>query len=138
MNYVDYYIRDFPFLLAEGFSCHSRASPRTPPSLFQWIENSLRKGFHTSNMKNLPSLLYREKTFAVSWARKIISFYSLLLGAEREGKKLSTGVYCEIANGSARSQEELTVLAMVGERFGRQQLDLLPLGVSLPLRHVIS
>lgn len=66
-----------------------------------------------------------------------MSFYSLLLGAEREGRKLSTGVHCEIASGSARTREELTVLAMAGEKFGRQQLDLLPLGVSLPLRHVI-
>ncbi|KAI8559283.1 hypothetical protein RHMOL_Rhmol04G0159900 [Rhododendron molle] len=30
---------------------------------------------------------------------------------------------------------KLTVLAMVAERFGLQQLDLLPSGVSLPLRH---
>ncbi|KAI7741534.1 hypothetical protein M8C21_022341 [Ambrosia artemisiifolia] len=42
------------------------------------------------------------------------------------------------ATGSANSPEELTVLAMVGERFGLQQLDLLPAGVSLPLRHVLD
>lgn len=137
-NYVDYYIRDFPFLLAEGCSFHSCASPRTPPSLFRWIENCLHKGYHVSNMKNLPPLLCRENIYVVSWARKIVAFYSVLVGAERKGRILSTGVYCEIANGSARTIEELTVLAMVGERFGRQQLDLLPLGVSLPLRHVIA
>ncbi|URE26434.1 Anaphase-promoting complex subunit [Musa troglodytarum] len=64
--------------------------------------------------------------------------HSIGRGAERKGRILSTGVYCEIANGSARTIEELTVLAMVGERFGRQQLDLLPLGVSLPLRHALD
>ncbi|CAL9156743.1 unnamed protein product [Musa hybrid cultivar] len=137
-NYVDYYIRDFPFLLAEGCSFHSCASPRTPPSLFRWIENCLHKGYHVSNMKNLPPLLCRENIYVVSWARKIVAFYSVLVGAERKGRILSTGVYCEIANGSARTIEELTVLAMVGERFGRQQLDLLPLGVSLPLRHALD
>ncbi|XP_042399420.1 anaphase-promoting complex subunit 1 [Zingiber officinale] len=137
-NYVDHYVRDFPFLLAEGFPFQSCASPRTPPSIFQWIENCMQKGCYTSNMNNLPSLLFREKIFIVSWARKIVSFYSLLLGAEREGRKLSTGVHCEIASGSAKTREELTVLAMAGERFGRQQLDLLPLGVSLPLRHALD
>lgn len=72
----------------------------------------------------------------VSWARKIVSFYSILSGATLSGKKLSSGVYCNIALGSHCSKEELTVLAMVGERFGLQQLDSLPSGVSLPLRHV--
>lgn len=71
-----------------------------------------------------------------SWARKIISFYSILSGAKWFGKKLSSGVYCNVATGSHCSKEELTVLAMVGERFGLQQLDSLPSGVSLPLRHV--
>ncbi|WOL06876.1 anaphase-promoting complex subunit 1 isoform X1 [Canna indica] len=137
-NYMDYYARDFPSLLDESCSFDSCATPRTPPSLFQWIENCLQKGCHASNMKNLPLLLCRDKICVLSWARKIVSFYSLLLGAERKGRKLSTGVYCEIANGSARMPEELTVLAMVGERFGRQQLDLLPLGVSLPLRHALD
>ncbi|KAI5446156.1 hypothetical protein KIW84_014128 [Lathyrus oleraceus] len=35
-------------------------------------------------------------------------------------------------------KEELTVLAMVGERFGLQQFDSLPSGVSLPLRHALD
>jgi anaphase-promoting complex subunit 1 len=78
----------------------------------------------------------KQKVSAVSWGRKVVSFYSLLLGAERKGKYLSSGVYGEVASGSARNTEELTVLAMVAEKFGRQQLDLLPVGVSLVLRHV--
>lgn len=89
-----------------------------------------------ANLNDIPPLICRDKSLVVSLARKIVSFYSLLLGAERRGRKLSTGVYCEVANGSVRTVEELTVLAMVGERFGRQYLDLLPVGVSLPLRHV--
>ncbi|OAY80293.1 Anaphase-promoting complex subunit 1 [Ananas comosus] len=77
---------------------------------------------------HFPPLICRDKSLVVSLARKIVSFYSLLLGAERTGRKLSTGVYCEVANGSVRTVGELTVLAMVGERFGRQYLDLLPVG----------
>ena len=65
-----------------------------------------------------------------------MSFYSLLSGAKQIGNKLSSGVYCNIVEGSHCTKEELTVLAMVGERFGLKQLDLLPSGVSLPLRHV--
>jgi hypothetical protein len=63
-------------------------------------------------------------------------------GGVREAKVTTTKisllatVYCEVASGSARNTEELTVLAMVAEKFGHQQLDLLPVGVSLVLRHV--
>ncbi|KAF5193734.1 Anaphase-promoting complex subunit [Thalictrum thalictroides] len=65
-------------------------------------------------------------------------FYSLLSGAERTGRKLSSGVYCKIARGSSHTSEETTVLAMVVEGFGLRQLDLLPAGVSLPLRHALD
>jgi hypothetical protein len=76
------------------------------------------------------------KSLVVGWARKVLSFFSLLLGAKKDGATLSSGVNCEIATGSARNREEIMVLAMVAEKFGRQHLDLLPVGVSLPLRHV--
>ena len=91
-----------------------------------------------SNLDDIPALMCKQKGSAVSWGRKVVSFYSLLLGAERKGRNLSSGVYCEVASGSARNTEELTVLAMVGENFGRQQLDLLPIGVSLVLCHVCA
>ncbi|XP_038980234.1 anaphase-promoting complex subunit 1 isoform X2 [Phoenix dactylifera] len=137
-GYVDYYVRDFPHVLIEVHSFPSNTAPRTPPCLFRWLKNCLQQGCYSANLSDLSPLLYKDKSYAVSWARKIVSFYSLLLGAERKGRKLSTGVYCDIANGSARTPEELTILAMVGERFGCQQLDLLPLGVSLPLRHALD
>ncbi|KAL0382140.1 UNVERIFIED_CONTAM: Anaphase-promoting complex subunit [Sesamum calycinum] len=54
----------------------------------------------------------------------------------QSGNKLSSGVTCNIASGLYRTREELTVLGMVGEKFGLQHLDLLPAGVSLPLRHL--
>ena len=60
----------------------------------------------------------------------------MLFGDKPVGQKLSSGVPCNIAPGSYSSNEELAILAMAGERFGLQQLDLLPSGVSLPLRHV--
>ncbi|KAF8652488.1 hypothetical protein HU200_062821 [Digitaria exilis] len=137
-TYVDYYCRDFTLNLNELPSVASSTSLRTPPSLFRWFEYCLRHGCDSAKLEDIPTLMRKQKVSAVSWGRKVVSFYSLLLGAEMEGKNLSSGVYSEVASGSARNPEELTVLAMVAEKFGRQQLDLLPVGVSLVLRHALD
>ncbi|KAJ0979367.1 hypothetical protein J5N97_014841 [Dioscorea zingiberensis] len=137
-SFADYYIRDFPYILREVGSSSCTISPKSPPNLFRWLENCLKQGCHSADTSDIPSLVSMDKICVVAWARKIVCFYSLLLGAERVGRKLSSGVYCEIARGSTRTREEVTVLAMVAERFGRQQLDLLPVGVSLPLRHALD
>ncbi|XP_071734398.1 anaphase-promoting complex subunit 1 [Rutidosis leptorrhynchoides] len=137
-DYLDYYIRDFP-ILSRKYSIHNTSlSQKTPPSLFRWLENCLRYGCIGTNVSDLPALMRKDGNSVVSWARKIVSFYSVLCGVKINGNKLSSDVYCKFATGSASTPEELTVLAMVGERFGLQQLDLLPVGVSLPLRHVLD
>eukprot|EP00268_Persea_americana_P044215 TRINITY_DN4466_c0_g1_i1.p1 TRINITY_DN4466_c0_g1~~TRINITY_DN4466_c0_g1_i1.p1 ORF type:complete len:1760 (-),score=299.95 TRINITY_DN4466_c0_g1_i1:451-5376(-) len=136
-SYVDHYLRDYPYLLQKVVSCPSSVH-RVPPCLFRWLETCLRYGCHFVNDNDLPPLICKNGSSVVSLGRKIVSFYSLLLGSERIGRKLSTGVYYNIAKGSASTPEELTVLAMVAERFGLQQLDLLPAGVSLPLRHALE
>ncbi|KAJ0045529.1 hypothetical protein Pint_06537 [Pistacia integerrima] len=135
--YLDHYIRDFPSLSKGVGMCTSSFSSKTPLSLFKWLENCLQHGCSSSNINDLPPLIRKDGSSVVSSARKIVSFYNLLLGVKPTGKKLSSGVYCNIASGSYCTNEELTVLAMVGENFGLQQLDLLPCGVSLPLRHII-
>lgn len=135
-SFADYYIRDFPCILGEIGSYSCTVSPKSPPNLFRWLESCLKYGCHSVDTSDIPPLVFSDKICAVGWARKIVCFYSLLLGAERVGRKLSTGVYCDLAKGSIRTKEEVTVLAMVAEKFGRQQLDILPVGVSLPLRHV--
>uniref|UniRef100_A0A1D1Y4T9 Anaphase-promoting complex subunit 1 n=2 Tax=Anthurium amnicola TaxID=1678845 RepID=A0A1D1Y4T9_9ARAE len=137
-GYADHYIRDFPFVSLNIAAIHSSPSPRCPPSLFRWFERCLQCGCKPEHANDLPHMVSKDKGSAVSWARKIVAFYSLLLGAERNEQKLSSGVYCDIARGKARTAEELTVLAMVAERFNLQQLDLLPAGVSLPLRHALD
>lgn len=135
-NYLDHYIRDFPGLILKIGTCEMPFSQKTPPSLFRWLENCMQHGCSSANTNDLPPLICKDGNSVVSWARKIVSFYSLLCGGKQIGKKLSSGVYCNVAMGSYCTSEELTVLAMVGERFGLQQLDSLPSGVSLPLRHV--
>ncbi|KAI4306844.1 hypothetical protein L6164_030088 [Bauhinia variegata] len=137
-NYLDHYIRDFPGLSKKYPMYEISISQKTPTSIFRWLENCLQHGCSSAGISNLPPLVLKDGSSAVSWARKIVSFYSILSGAKFLGKKLSSGVYCNIAMGSHCSREELTVLAMVGERFGLQQLDSLPSGVSLPLRHALD
>ncbi|KAG6735069.1 hypothetical protein I3842_01G302100 [Carya illinoinensis] len=137
-SYLDHYHRDFPGLSNKVGMCMTSFSWKTAPSLFRWLENCLRHGSSSVNMDDLPPSVCKDGSSVVSWARKIVSFYSLLSGAEQIGRKLSSGVYCNIAMGSHCTNEELTVLAMVGENFGLQQLDSLPSGVSLPLRHALD
>lgn len=136
LSYLDHYKRDFPGFLKDFGMSQFLFTSKTPPSLFRWLENCLQHGCGSASICDLPLLVCRNGTSVVNWARKIISFYSLLCGAEQSGKSLSTGVTCNIAPGLYHTREELTVLGMVGERFGLHHLDLLPAGVSLPLRHV--
>nr|KYP73070.1 Anaphase-promoting complex subunit 1 [Cajanus cajan] len=137
-NYLDHYIRDFPGLCKKFLKSGITISLKNCPSLFRWLENCLQYGFNYANINDLPALVCKEGSSVVSIARKVVCFYSILSGAKLLGKKLSSGVYCNITMGSYSSKEELTVLAMVGERFGLQQLDSLPSGVSLPLRHALD
>ncbi|KRH14935.1 hypothetical protein GLYMA_14G058400v4 [Glycine max] len=136
--YLDHYIRDFPGLCKKFLKSGITISPKICPSLFRWFENCLQYGSNYANINDLPALVCKEGSSVVSIARKVVCFYSILSGAKLLGKKLSTGVYCNITMGSHSSKEELTILAMVGERFGLQQLDSLPSGVSLPLRHALD
>ncbi|KAK6929487.1 Anaphase-promoting complex subunit 1, middle domain [Dillenia turbinata] len=137
-NFVDYYIRDFPYLKKKARELKAPLSQRTPPCVFRWLENTLQHGSSFAKASDLPSLICKDGIPVVSGARKVVSFYSLLSGAKQIGKKLSSGVYCNVAPGSYCTNEELTVLAMVGERFGLKQLDLLPVGVSLALWHALD
>ncbi|XP_027163442.1 anaphase-promoting complex subunit 1 [Coffea eugenioides] len=137
-GYLDYYMRDFPSLSNDFGMSQSSLMNKTPPSLFRWLESCLLHGYSSAKISDLPFLIRKDGTSAVCWARKIVSFYSLLCGAEQLGKGLSSGVCYTVASGSHSTKEELVVLAMVGEAFGLQELDLLPVGVSLPLRHALA
>ncbi|XP_021862745.2 anaphase-promoting complex subunit 1 isoform X2 [Spinacia oleracea] len=136
-SYIDHYVRDFPFL-SKIIRRNQTSSPRSPPSLYRWLESCLLHGVDFANLDDIPPLARKNGSSCVSWSRKVVSFYSLLSGAENMGGKLSSGVSCKIASGSSSNPEEKMVLAMVAEGFGLQQLDLLPIGVSLPLRHAVD
>ncbi|KAL6526857.1 hypothetical protein OROGR_015947 [Orobanche gracilis] len=138
LSYLDHYKRDFPGLLKDFKFSQYLSTPRSPPSIYRWLENCLQHGSGHASICDLPPLICKDGTSIVNWTRKIVSFYSLLCGANHSGKRLSSGVTCNIAPGLYHTREELTVLGMVGEKFGLQHLDLLPAGVALPLRHAID
>ncbi|KAK4776978.1 hypothetical protein SAY86_005666 [Trapa natans] len=137
-SYIDHYVRDFPALIKKFGNYPDSLSSKTPPSLFRWIEFSMQGGCNSADISDLPSLIRSDGSTVVSLGRKIVSFYSLLSGAEQVGRKLSSGVFCNVALGSYSTTAEHMVLAMVGENFGLQQLDSLPSGISLPLRHALD
>lgn len=137
-SYVEHYIRDFPFLCKRNRSFQTTSSPTSSPSLYRWLENCLLHGYAHAGINDIPALVQKDRSSVVSWARKIVLFYSLLSGARLRDGKLTSGIYCNIALGSYSTAEEQTVLAMVGEGFGLQQMDMLPVCVSLPLRHALD
>ncbi|KAL9250913.1 Anaphase-promoting complex subunit 1-like protein [Drosera capensis] len=136
-KYVEHYVRDFPFLSSKARSCKMVFSQRVAPSLYRWLKNCLMHGLSHTKTDDIPLLVCKEGSSVVGLARKVVAFYSLLSGERCVSKKLASGVYCNVASGSVSCPEEQTVLAMVGEGFGLQQLDLLPVGLSLPLRHAL-
>lgn len=135
-SYIDHYARDFPSLFKEVEMNDASIYWKTPPSLFRWLETSLRHGYASADANDLPPLVCTDGSSVASRARKVVSFYSILSGAQQIGNKLSSGVPCNLAEGSYSTCEEHIILAMVGERFGLKELDNLPAGISLPLRHV--
>ncbi|EPS73838.1 hypothetical protein M569_00901, partial [Genlisea aurea] len=138
IKYLDHYKLDFPILLKDLIAPHAYTVQKTPPNLMRWLESCLQHGYGSANPADLPRLICIGRASVVKLGQNIVSFYGLLCGAEQFGGRLACGLNCNIAPGLYHNSEELTVLAMVGEKFGLQQLDLLPAGVSLPLRHAVD
>jgi anaphase-promoting complex subunit 1 len=142
MNYVDHYTRDFPTAvpsmpnLVEPTNLRNKG--RAPASLFQWLEDCLKGKESAENVMRLPVLLTKIGTNCVDWSRKVVGFFELLTGSELNGRQLPSGVHISVAKGTVTVPEQRAVLAMVAEGFGLPDLDRLPPGVSLPLRHVCN
>lgn len=140
-EYVDYYTRDFPTAISDvsgASTSHFRGINRTPCSLLRWLENRVKGKYPASNEESLPSLLFKDGVMCVDWSRKVLGFYDLMIGGQRSGDFSETGFHMRLSKGSVNTSEQRTVLAMVAEGFGLPNLDRLPSGVSIPLRHVCS
>ena len=142
LDYVDQYARDFPMAVQAVAkpleSSRLRTETRELPNLFKWLEDSLRTKRPAESSKYLPDLLTKAKVTCVQWSRKVVGFYEVLAGGLLKNGLLPSGVQLQIAAGSATSAEQRTVLAMVAEEFGLPDLDRLPPGISLPLRHALD
>jgi anaphase-promoting complex subunit 1 len=139
LEYVDHYTRDFPTFvpsLPELSKSVLNTPARRPPNLFQWIMVRIRRERSPDDAAGLPPLLLKEGARCVEWSRKIIGFYELLYANEEGRKALSSGVHVAISDGTSSQPEHRMVLAMVAENFSFPDLDRLPCGVSLPMRHV--
>ncbi|CAM6126515.1 unnamed protein product [Calypogeia fissa] len=138
---VDHYTRDFPTVvpsLPELSKPLLNTVGRKPPSLFEWILKSIKNRNTPRDQEGLPPLVQNEDATCVEWSRKVVGFYELLLGNEGTGKTIPTRVNVAISRGTAIQPEHNMVLAMVAETFSLPDLDRLPCGVSLPMRHALD
>ncbi|KAF2296279.1 hypothetical protein GH714_037223 [Hevea brasiliensis] len=117
-----------------NMKCEQSSEESFSGELLQESLGSLHALYENLKLDNLRKL----RNFCSELGTKDSLLLQFLCGGKQLGKKLSSGVHCNVAIGSYGTSEELTVLAMVGERFGWQQLDSLPSGVSLPLRHELE
>ncbi|CAM6122933.1 unnamed protein product [Calypogeia fissa] len=141
LEYVDHYTRDFPTVvppLPELSKPLLNTVGRKPPSLFEWILKSIKNRNTPRDREGLPPLVQNEDATCVEWSRKVVGFYELLLGNEGTGKTIPTRVNVAISRGTAIQPEHNMVLAMVAETFSLPDLDRLPCGVSLPMRHALD
>ncbi|BBN07484.1 anaphase-promoting complex subunit 1 [Marchantia polymorpha subsp. ruderalis] len=141
LEYVDHYTRDFPTVvppLPELSKNSLHGTWRTPANLFRWVEYRIKKRRMPRSGEGLPALLLREGVLSVEWSRKVVGFYELLLGDEETAKEKPTVVHIGMSRGTANRPEHKMVLAMVAEAFSLPDLDRLPCGISLPLRHALN
>ncbi|KAL2629518.1 hypothetical protein R1flu_014204 [Riccia fluitans] len=141
LEYVDHYTRDFPTVVPPLPGL--KQSPfqgkwRTPESLFTWLENCIKRRRLVKGREGLPALLLKENLTCVEWSRKVVGFYELLLGDGDTTKEKPTIVHIAMSRGTATRSEHKMVLAMVAEAFSLPDLDRLPCGISLPLRHALN
>ncbi|KAL3687507.1 hypothetical protein R1sor_013816 [Riccia sorocarpa] len=141
LEYVDHYSRDFPTFvppLPELKQSPFQGKWKTPESLFKWLENCIKRRKVIKGSEGLPALLLRENLTCVEWSRKVVGFYELLLGDAETAEGKPTRVHVAISRGTTNRSEHKMVLAMVAEAFSLPDLDRLPCGISLPLRHALN
>ncbi|MCO5580419.1 hypothetical protein L7F22_034285 [Adiantum nelumboides] len=140
-NYLDYYARDFPKLFELFKGVHPPTSFTTlkvPFNIFGYLEDIIKYGKAVLPGDNFPSLYTKRNSVCVSFTRKVMAFYELLVYKGAVTGSLPSGIHLTIADGSFQTPEQRLVLAMVGEKFSLADLDRLPAGVSLLLRHALN
>ncbi|KAG8444074.1 hypothetical protein GDO86_009313 [Hymenochirus boettgeri] len=158
-TYVDFYFRDYPALVRTTFwTCHieltqigfmsypSFFTPE-PPSIYHWLSSCL-KGEKVTPYPYLPGICERSKLVVLSVALYIFGDESAVLHEPRKYLyKITAGQrkqqldedrrHSLRSTPSVSSLSEKLVVWMANIGFTLQDLETLPFGIALPIRHAV-
>uniref|UniRef100_F7E2X8 Anaphase-promoting complex subunit 1 n=1 Tax=Xenopus tropicalis TaxID=8364 RepID=F7E2X8_XENTR len=158
-TYMDFYFRDYPTLVKTtnqtcrieptqiGFMNYPSFFTAEPPSIYHWLSSRL-KGEKVTPYPYLPGICERSKLVVLSFALYILGDETAVLHEPRK-------YLCKITAGQRKQQlgddrryslkptpsvsglSEKLVVWMTNIGFTLQDLESLPFGVALPIRHAI-
>ncbi|XP_073484146.1 anaphase-promoting complex subunit 1 [Aquarana catesbeiana] len=158
-SYMDFYFRDFPaFLRNSNQNCHVEPTElglmsypsfftAEPPSIYHWLSSCV-KGEEVAAYPYLPGICERSRLVALSVALYIrgdenavsneTSKYLSKITAGQRKQQQEDVRRCSIKlNPVASDLSEKLVVWMTDIGFSLQDLESLPFGVALPIRHAI-
>ncbi|XP_073401268.1 anaphase-promoting complex subunit 1-like isoform X2 [Dendrobates tinctorius] len=157
--YIDFYFRDYPALLKNsgqtycmeptqiGFMNYPLFFSSDPPSIYQWLSSCL-KGEKLLAYPYLPGICERSKLVTLSFAQYILgdetavsngtSKYLCKITAGQRKQQLEDDRRCSLKpTPTVSSLAEKLVVWMTNIGFSLQDLESLPFGVALSIRHAI-
>ncbi|XP_069625312.1 anaphase-promoting complex subunit 1 isoform X3 [Ranitomeya imitator] len=157
--YIDFYFRDYPALLRNSgqtycmdptqisFLNYPSFFTSDPPSIYQWLSSCL-KGEKLLAYPYLPGICERSKLVALSFAQYILgdetavsngtSKYLSKITAGQRKQQLEDDRRCSLKpTPTVSSLAEKLVVWMTNIGFSLQDLESLPFGVALSIRHAI-
>ncbi|XP_078504893.1 anaphase-promoting complex subunit 1 [Lissotriton helveticus] len=159
-QYIDFYYRDYPTLLKipgqvctsgpgqTGFMYHPSYFTEEPPSIYQWLSSCL-KGEGANPYPYVPGICERSRLVVLSVALYILGDENALLnesskylskitaGQRKQQKEQDNKRISLKPNTCASSLSEKLVVWMTTVGFTLRDLESLPFGVALPVRHAI-
>ncbi|XP_075719012.1 anaphase-promoting complex subunit 1 [Rhinoderma darwinii] len=157
--YTDFYFRDYPALLRNsgqtccieptqiGFMSYPSFFTSDPPSIYQWLSCCL-KGERQTAYPYLPGICERSELVVLSFALYILGdenaiangmskYLSKITAGQRKQQLEEDRRYSLKPTPTVSSLSEKLVLWMTNIAFSLQDLESLPFGVALPIRHAI-
>ncbi|XP_068088385.1 anaphase-promoting complex subunit 1 isoform X1 [Hyperolius riggenbachi] len=158
-SYIDFYFRDFPpFLRNSNQTCHIEPSQigfmnypsffaAEPPSIYHWLSSCL-KGEAVSAYPYLPGICERSKLVVLSIAlylrgdenavaSETSKYLTKITAGQRKQQQEDDRRYSLKINPSVSNLSEKLVVWMSNIGFSLRDLESLPFGVALPIRHAI-
>ncbi|XP_056423181.1 anaphase-promoting complex subunit 1 [Hyla sarda] len=158
-SYTDFYFRDYPALLRNsgqtccmeptqiGFMSYPSFFTSDPPSIYHWLSSCL-KGEKLRAFPCLPGICERSKLVVLSFALYILGDENAVTnGTSKYLSKITAGQRKQQLEDDRRhslkpiptvsSLSEKLVVWMTDIGFSLQDLESIPFGVALPIRHAI-